>query len=87
MACGATKFSNDESRIEEAQTKGLSGSAIPALMVEGDNRPGLGHAIAQSMAEAGIKLTFSRSAGRREEVLGSDPDLRRKTIRRKPPLE
>lgn len=44
--------------IEAAQAKGLSGSAIPALLVEGDNKPGLGHAIAQSIADAGINLTF-----------------------------
>jgi hypothetical protein len=44
--------------IEAAQAKGLSGSAIPALLVEGDNKAGLGHAIAQSIAEAGINLTF-----------------------------
>jgi hypothetical protein len=43
---------------EAAQAKGLSGSAIPALLVEGDNKAGLGHAIAQSIAEAGINLTF-----------------------------
>ena len=28
------------------------------LLVQGDNRPGLGHAIAQAIAEAGIKLTW-----------------------------
>ena len=44
--------------IEEAQTKGLAGSTIPALLIEGDNRPGLGHAIAQSLSDAGINLTF-----------------------------
>jgi len=44
--------------IEAAQEKGLSASTIPALLVEGDNKAGLGHAIAQSLAEAGINLTF-----------------------------
>jgi hypothetical protein len=44
--------------IEAAQAKGLSASTIPALLVEGDNKAGLGHAIAQSLAEAGINLTF-----------------------------
>ncbi len=44
--------------IEVAQAKGLSGSTIPALLVEGDNKAGLGHAIAQSIAEAGINMTF-----------------------------
>lgn len=41
-----------------AQASGLSGSQIPALLVEGDNKPGLGHAIARSIADAGINLTF-----------------------------
>ena len=43
---------------EAAQASGLSGSNIPALLVEGDNKPGLGHAIARSLADAGINLTF-----------------------------
>lgn len=43
---------------EQAQASGLSGSSIPALLVEGDNKPGLGHAIARSLADAGINLTF-----------------------------
>ena len=43
---------------EAAQASGLSGSHIPALLVEGDNKPGLGHAIARSLADAGINLTF-----------------------------
>lgn len=43
---------------EAAQASGLSGSAIPALLVEGDNKPGLGHAIARSLADAGMNLTF-----------------------------
>jgi hypothetical protein len=41
-----------------AQAAGLSASAIPALLIEGDNRAGLGHAIAQVVATAGINLTF-----------------------------
>ena len=43
---------------EAAQASGLSGSTIPALLVEGDNKAGLGHAIARSLADAGINLTF-----------------------------
>jgi len=43
---------------EAAQASGLSSSNIPALLVEGDNKPGLGHAIARSLADAGINLTF-----------------------------
>jgi hypothetical protein len=43
---------------DAAQASGLSGSNIPALLVEGDNKPGLGHAIARSLADAGINLSF-----------------------------
>ena len=41
-----------------ARGAGLSASSIPTLLVEGDNRPGLGHAIAQAIAEAGINVGF-----------------------------
>ena len=41
-----------------AQRAGLAASAIPTLLVEGDNRPGLGHAISQAIAEAGINMGF-----------------------------
>ena len=41
-----------------AQAAGLSASAIPTLLVEGDNRAGLGYATAKAIAEAGINLSF-----------------------------
>jgi len=41
-----------------ARGAGLSASSIPTLLVEGDNVPGLGHAIAQAIAEAGINVGF-----------------------------
>jgi hypothetical protein len=41
-----------------AQEAGLSASTMAALMVEGDNRPGLGHAISLAIADAGINLGF-----------------------------
>ena len=41
-----------------AKAAGLADSAIPTLLVEGDNKPGLGHAIAQALAAAGINLGF-----------------------------
>ena len=41
-----------------AQSAGLAPAAIPALLVEGDNKPGLGYAIAQAVAAAGINFTF-----------------------------
>jgi len=41
-----------------AQQAGLSASGIPTLVVEGDDRPGIAHAIARSLADAGINLAF-----------------------------
>jgi len=41
-----------------ASKAGLVASDIPTLLVHGDNRPGVGHAIAQAVAEAGINVTF-----------------------------
>ena len=41
-----------------AQATGLSASSIPALLVEGDNKPGLGYAIARAIADAQVNLTF-----------------------------
>jgi hypothetical protein len=41
-----------------AQSAGLAAATIPALLVEGDNRPGLGSAIARSLADAGVNLDF-----------------------------
>jgi len=41
-----------------AQGAGLAAAAIPALLVEGDNKPGLGYAIAQAVAAAGVNFTF-----------------------------
>jgi len=44
--------------VVAAQEAGLSASSIPALLVQGDNRPGLGHAISRAIADAGINLGF-----------------------------
>jgi hypothetical protein len=41
-----------------AQAAGLAAWEMPTLLVEGDDRPGLGHAIAEAMAGAGINLAF-----------------------------
>jgi len=41
-----------------ASKAGLAASTIPTLLVQGNNKPGLGHAIAQAVAEAGINVTF-----------------------------
>jgi len=41
-----------------AQGAGLMPSGIAALLVEGDNRAGVGNRISQAIAEAGINLDF-----------------------------
>jgi hypothetical protein len=41
-----------------AKEAGFSASDIPALLVEGDNRAGLGYTAAQAIADAGINLDF-----------------------------
>jgi hypothetical protein len=45
--------------VAAAQTAGLAPpSSISTLLVEGDNRVGLGHAIAKAIGEAGINMSF-----------------------------
>ena len=46
-----------------ASKAGLAASDIPTLLVQGDNRPGMGHAIAQAIAEAGISLYPDSTTG------------------------
>jgi hypothetical protein len=41
-----------------AQRAGLRDASIATLLVQGDNRPGLGHAIARAIADGGINLDF-----------------------------
>jgi hypothetical protein len=41
-----------------AEGVGLGPSSFPVLLVEGDNKPGLGHAIAQAIADAGVNMSF-----------------------------
>ena len=41
-----------------AGAAGLSASTIPALLMEGRDRPGLGSVIAKSLAAAGINIAF-----------------------------
>ena len=50
-----------------ARAAGFSASPAPVLLVEGDNRPGLAYAIANTIAWAGINLRFFRAevAGQR----------------------
>jgi hypothetical protein len=61
--------------LSAAQAAGLSEAAIGAVCVEGDNRPGLGHAIAKALADAGINMDFflAQVSGRRQAtVIGFD---------------
>jgi hypothetical protein len=44
--------------VAAAQGAGLAATSIPALLVEGDDRPGVGHAFAKAVADAGINLSF-----------------------------
>lgn len=50
-----------------AEAGGLSAASIPSLHVEGDNRAGLGYAIAKTLADAGINIGFevAQVVGRR----------------------
>jgi hypothetical protein len=50
-----------------AQTAGLAPSSISTMVVEGDNRPRLGHAIAKAVGDAGINMSFvmAQVVGRR----------------------
>ena len=53
--------------VAAAKEAGFSPSAIPALLVEGDNKTGLGYATAQAIANAGINMDFlvAQVVGRR----------------------
>jgi len=60
-----------------AAEAGLSASSIPTLLVEGDDKPGLGFAIAQAIAGARVNMTFfvAQSIGRRfSAVLGFETE-------------
>jgi hypothetical protein len=71
-------------KTDTATSVGLSASTIPTLLVEGDNRQGLGKAIAEAIAEAGINLGFlvTQVIGRRySSVIGfeNEEDAKRAT--------
>jgi hypothetical protein len=52
---------------EAAESVGLKPSETPTLLVLGDDKPGLGNAMAQALADAGINLVFlvAQVVGRR----------------------
>jgi hypothetical protein len=63
--------------VQAAQAAGLSSASIPALLVEGDDRPGLGYAISAALAQAGINMDFliGQVIGRKHStVIGFETD-------------
>ena len=68
--------------VAAAQSAGLQASSIPALMIEGNNKAGLGHAIAKALADAGINVNFlvAQVIGRKYAAVfgfGNDADTRK----------
>jgi hypothetical protein len=60
-----------------ARSTGLAPSSIPVLLVEGDNRTGLGYALAKAVADSGINVSFlmAQVVGRRyAAVFGFEND-------------
>jgi hypothetical protein len=57
--------------IAAAQSAGLARLSIPVLLVEGDNRPGLGYALAKALGDAGINMSFvmAQVVGRRHAAV------------------
>ena len=63
--------------MDAAKSVEMAASPMPILVVQGDNRTGLGHAIAQSISEAGINVGFvmAQVIGRKySAVLGFEND-------------
>ena len=62
---------------DAAKAAGLAAAAIPTLLVQGDNKPGLGYAIARAIADAGINMDFlvAQVIGRKySAVIGFEND-------------
>jgi hypothetical protein len=57
--------------IAAAKAAGLAQSPTPILLVQGDNRQGLGHAITKAIGEAGINLSLlmAQVVGRRYSAM------------------
>jgi hypothetical protein len=66
-----------------AQQVGLAASSIPTLLVEGDNKPGLAHKIAQAVAEAGVNLSFLVAQCSANDLVRLSRSRRRPTLRRR----
>lgn len=64
-----------------AQAAGLAASSIPTLLVEGEDRPGLGHDLSRAIADAGINMNFlvAQVVGRKYSAIfgfGSEADAK-----------
>ena len=57
--------------LAAAKAAGLAQSPIPTLLVQGDNRQGLGHEIAKALGDAGINLSLlmAQVVGRRYSAM------------------
>jgi len=68
-----------------ARAVGLNEADISTLLIEGDDRPSLGHAITSRLAAAGINIDFlvaQVSGGRHSTVIGFDsPDDAARAVR------
>jgi hypothetical protein len=53
--------------LQAAEAAGLRASDTPTLLVQGDDRPGLGQAMARALADAGVSIAFlvAQVVGRR----------------------
>ena len=81
--------------VAAAQAAGLTPSAIPTLLVEGDNKSGLGSALSQAIAGVGINMGFlvTQVIGRKyscilgfeneEDAKKAAVEIRRVTARKK----
>ena len=60
-----------------ANAAGMAAAPIPTLLVQGDNRPGLGYTISRAIADAGINMDFlvAQVIGRKySAVIGFEND-------------
>ena len=67
-----------------ARGAGLEPTNIPTLLVEGDDRPALGHAFARALADAGIDMGFlvAQVVGRKYSAVfgfATEDDLKKAT--------
>jgi hypothetical protein len=67
--------------IEAARSAGFSALPSPTLLIEGDNRAGIGRAIAQALGDAGINIDtlMAQAVGKKyQAVFGFESELEAK---------